>query len=99
MYSRLGLYTGRAFVVPEASFAATEYGHVIIFPCGEDENDRNGFDHFHNVTYYSSMSGPGMIMPITTMLNIDGLPIWLFSYRVMVPGTYTLKVSKKRHIK
>ncbi|GMH46960.1 hypothetical protein TrRE_jg328 [Triparma retinervis] len=65
---------------------------MILFPCGADDSDRRGFDAFHNVTYHSVMAGPSLVSPVIKQLDVDGLPVWLLSYKVVIPGSYRLKV-------
>ena len=93
LYSRLGIFTGyTSLPSDDVPFSTSRYNHMILFPCGADDSDKRGFNAFHNVSYYSSMSGPALVNPVIKQLDVDGLPLWLLSYRVVIPGTYRLKV-------
>ena len=93
LYSRLGIFTGYASLSPNDSlYSTSSYNHMILFPCGADDSDRRGFDAFHNVTYHSVMAGPSLVSPVIKQLDVDGLPVWLLSYKVVIPGSYRLKV-------
>ena len=102
LHSRLNIYTASSFVTPKNEFSTELVNHVILFPCPQAEPQEppsalslatDPTDEFHSLSFYSSLVGPAMITPVIQTLTVDDTPIWLLSFRVPVPGSYTLKVA------
>jgi hypothetical protein len=84
----------------DAAFSTAFYNHVVLFPHMSDGLSQKAADSFHDITYHSLLSGPAKVAPVTRALSVPGpggamVPVFLLSFRTLVPGDYQLSVNAR----